>query len=518
MERHNIKPVDLVAFFDTEVEMPMPEGQSADEYTQYMEKAPKEICLVRFGKNAYTIDGKDGEYECNEEDADNIINNFTKRGKEIVIDREHSTLNDPQNADANGWIKVVFKKDDGIYGQADWQPEVAKKIVEKKLRYLSPVIDFNGSRPFELHSVALTNHPATHSPNALAASDTSGIVPTKSSLESNMELLKALKDSTGSSLKIIRECYSDIMKEVEANPEKAESMKAFTDSYFPELMIAFADATGAEVEANAENFPTTEQQATIVEVPELERIMTLPKAEAIVELETLIAVEDDPARKQVMLESLNVLKNMPDEKPVEQPVVDVNQAVAELPANPEEQTIQATEQAFCDRICKETGLDSKDIAGLVSEIKSIKPVADKAKEFLKIHSFSDFSLATTVMLKKEIDTKKEVQTVKETVALNDTTKKANELVQKALSDKKILGSQKDTFNRWAMSDYAGAETFLKNQKPIYGSADVKEDIKQSISIDKTTPKLVLNDLMDKYKKTGSLSYEESKKFVELTSI
>lgn len=515
MSKHNIKPVDLVAFFDSEVEIPMPEGQSADEYTQYMEKAPKEICLIRYGKNAYTIDGKDGEYDCNEEDADNIINNFTKRGKEVVIDREHSTLNDPQNADANGWIKVVFKKDDGIYGQADWQPEVAKKIVEKKLRYLSPVIDFNGSRPFELHSVALTNHPATHSPNALAASDTSGIVPTKSSLESNMELLKALKDSTGSSLKIIRECYSDIMKEVKDNPEKHSEIKAFTDTYFPELMIAFADATNEE--ADAANFPTPEQQATIIEVPELERIMTLPKAEAIVELETLIAVEDDPARKQVMLEALNVLKNMPDEKPVEQSVIDANQVVAELPANPEEQTMQATEQAFCDRICKETGLSAKDIAGLVSEIKSIKPVADKAKEFLKIHSFSDFSLATTVMLKKEIDTKKEVETVKETVALNDTTKKANELVQKALNDKKILGSQKDTFTRFAMSDYSGAETFLKNQKPIYGSSNVNEEIKQSVSIDKKSPQLILSDLQNKLKRTGKLTAEECATVIEITS-
>lgn len=506
MERHQIKEIDLVAFMDsTSYEMPMPEGQPPNEY---MEKAPKEVLIIPYGKNPYTIDGKDGEFECDESDADNIIANFAKRGKEIVIDREHSTLNDPQNADAYGWVKILIKKPDGIYGQADWQPETAQKIVEKKLRYLSPVIDFNGSRPNELHSIALTNHPAMHSPNALAASDDSGVVPQKSSLDINMALLNGLKDNTRESLNIIRQCYSDVMAEIKDKPEKMEEFKSFTDGYFPELMLAFADATGAEVttEANAENFPTAEQQTTIVEVPELERIMNLPKAEAITELETLITLETDPARKQVMVDALNQLEALPEEQA---PVVNEN-----IPAPETEPIVQ--EQAFCDKICTATGLVAKDIDGLIEEIKSFKPVADKSKEFLSIHKFSDFSDATTKILQKEIDSTKKVEVAREVIAMRDTSKSANELVQKALNDKKILAVQKESILRWAMSDYASAEKFIANQKQIFGNT-VKNEVQQSISVDKKSPTLALNDLMEKYKKTGSLSYEESQKLVELTS-
>lgn len=507
MERHQIKEIDLVAFMDsTSYEMPLPEGQPVNEY---MEKAPKEILIIPFGKNPYTIDGKDGEFECDESDADNIISNFAKRGKEIVIDREHSTLNDPQNADAYGWVKVLIKKPDGIYGQADWQPETAQKIVEKKLRYLSPVIDFNGSRPNELHSIALTNHPAMHSPNALAASDDSGVVPQKSSLEVNMALLSGLKENTKESLKIIRQCYSDIMEEVKDNPEKAAEIKAFTDSYFPDFMIAFADATDSEIstEANAENFPTPEQQTTIVEVPELERIMNLPKAEAITELETLITLETDPARKQVMVDALNKLEALPEEV---EPVVTEN-----IPAPETEPVVQ--EQAFCDRICSATGLVAKDIEGLIEEIKSFKPVADKSKEFLSIHKFSDFSDATAKILQKEIDSTKKVEVAKEVIAMTDTAKKANELVQKALNDKKILAVQKEQITRWAMSDYASAEKFIANQKQIFGNT-VKNEVQQSIATKQAPTTMALSDLKAKLKRGESLTEKEQDYILQLTDM
>jgi phage I-like protein len=520
MSKHNIKSVDLVAFMDTsDFTMPMPEGQSMEEANKYMEQAPKEILIIPYGKNPYTIDGKDGEFECDENDADNIITNFNKRGKEIVIDREHATLNDPANADANGWIKILIKKDNGIYGQADWQPDVARKIVEKKLRYLSPVIDFNGKRPFELHSVALTNHPAMHSPNALAASDTSGIVPMGDEISANLDLIKALTNSTNSSLKIIRECYSDLMKAVKDKPERASEVKAFADTAFPEMLTAFADATDSNTEEVGATDAVVEQAPiTIADIPELQAIMQKPKSEAIVEVETLISIEDNPARKSIMLDVLAQLEAMPDEAlptatNVETPI---DAGVTEMTAP--ETTVADTEQSFCDIVCKETGLVAMNTKQLIDEIQSLKPVAEKAKEFLSIHKFSDFSKATATIMQKEIDSKRNVESIKEDVALNDSNKKANELVQKALNDKKILGVQKDSIMRWAMSDYTAASAFIANQKPIFGSASVSnnETVKQSLASKTQPTSLALSDLKLKLKRGDSLSESELDYILQVT--
>jgi len=140
-------------------------------------KIPTEFIAVKFGKNTVTIDGKEFEFEFNDSDADNIIAEFARRGKELVIDYEHQTTSG-QKAPAAGWVKELKKTDQGLVAVMNYWTDTAKEHLEKgEYRYMSPVL--KGSRSMKnwtiLHSIALTNHPALHKYEALIASDESAV-------------------------------------------------------------------------------------------------------------------------------------------------------------------------------------------------------------------------------------------------------------------------------------------------------------------------------------------------------
>lgn len=139
---------------------------------------PKEILLLKYGKNKFTKDGKRGEFDFTPKDADEVLSDFVTRGKELVIDYEHQTLSG-EKAPAAGWISKLEKTAEGLKGIVNyWTDEATSFLKTGAYRYFSPVCQFSrtGKSVSALHSLALTNHPALHSIPALVADDLAGDV------------------------------------------------------------------------------------------------------------------------------------------------------------------------------------------------------------------------------------------------------------------------------------------------------------------------------------------------------
>ena len=101
-----------------------------------------------------------------------VVDEFDRLGVDIPIDVEHQTLNDPANAPAQAWISDLrYVKGRGILGTVTWNDAGMEKVSAGHYRYMSPVAvyDTKTRRVKSLHSVALTNKPATRHTKALLA-------------------------------------------------------------------------------------------------------------------------------------------------------------------------------------------------------------------------------------------------------------------------------------------------------------------------------------------------------------
>ncbi len=136
---------------------------------------PERFLLIRFGRNLYTKNGERGEFEFTPEDADKVIDDFTARGRDLVIDYEHQSLSG-EKAPAAGWISRLEKTAEGILAEVKyWTREAQEFLLQGQYRYFSPTLYFSrsGKRVTAIHSAALTNHPAMHGIPALVADDLS---------------------------------------------------------------------------------------------------------------------------------------------------------------------------------------------------------------------------------------------------------------------------------------------------------------------------------------------------------
>lgn len=137
---------------------------------------PEQFLLLRFGRNVYTKNGETGEFEFSEADADAVLQDFTARGRDLVIDFEHQSLRGGK-APAAGWIGSLEKNAEGILAKIKyWTREAQEFLLQGQYRYFSPTLCFSrsGKRVTAIHSAALTNHPAMHGIPALAADDLPG--------------------------------------------------------------------------------------------------------------------------------------------------------------------------------------------------------------------------------------------------------------------------------------------------------------------------------------------------------
>jgi phage I-like protein len=104
-------------------------------------------------------------------DREAILAAFKGLNHDLVVDYEHQSLAGTV-APAAGWIKNIEPREDGsLYAEIEWTETAAGYIKAKEYRYLSPTLQLSGTKAVGLHSVALTNVPATRGAKALTLKD-----------------------------------------------------------------------------------------------------------------------------------------------------------------------------------------------------------------------------------------------------------------------------------------------------------------------------------------------------------
>jgi len=152
---------------------------------------PSEFLLVRYGDNDFTKGEEQGRFAFDEEAADEVIADFAKRGKDVVVDYEHQTLSGNE-APAAGWIRALAKTAAGLVAKVEWTARAAERLKGREYRYHSPVLHIHGGRPYRLHSVALTNHPALHGYPALVADDDKPKTPEATPMNEHLKKIATL--------------------------------------------------------------------------------------------------------------------------------------------------------------------------------------------------------------------------------------------------------------------------------------------------------------------------------------
>lgn len=150
--------------------------------------APEWFLLFREGWNEIESEGK---FLIDRQAYEEVTAYFTKRGNDLVIDYEHSTI-EGEKAPAAGWITDLRYVDGGgIEARVTWIEEAADYIGKGEYRYFSPVFFVRKSdkRVIGVHSVALTNAPKINHLTPILAKLGEEI---KDKEETGMEFLKRL--------------------------------------------------------------------------------------------------------------------------------------------------------------------------------------------------------------------------------------------------------------------------------------------------------------------------------------
>lgn len=140
-----------------------------------LDKAPTRFKLLSWGRTESTK----GDYIFDDESAKLIMDDYRRRGVDLVIDYEHTTVGGEfarpdRMAPASGWIKALESvPGDGLYAQVAWTDEARELLNSSKYRYFSPVTIVRKAdrKAVGLHSAALTNKPATLGIAALVNKD-----------------------------------------------------------------------------------------------------------------------------------------------------------------------------------------------------------------------------------------------------------------------------------------------------------------------------------------------------------
>jgi len=152
-------------------------------------KAPSRLLLFEEGDQDIT--GWDGK-TLTADGVNNMLDAFEARGVDVPIDYEHTSVPRRTKAIAAGWVTdLEFVPGEGLYADVRWTEQARQEIESTAYKYWSPValFDEESGEFSELHSVALTNRPATlRQPELLAAST--------DAVASLRELLMATKAKT----------------------------------------------------------------------------------------------------------------------------------------------------------------------------------------------------------------------------------------------------------------------------------------------------------------------------------
>ncbi len=80
----------------------------------------------------------------------------------LVIDRDHQADLAPPGTPikAAGWIKRLFEKDGGIWGEVEWTPAATQELKDKEYRYISPTFEHDKQgNVVRILRASLTNTP-----------------------------------------------------------------------------------------------------------------------------------------------------------------------------------------------------------------------------------------------------------------------------------------------------------------------------------------------------------------------
>ena len=245
---------------------------------------PEEFLLLPKGKTEF----EGGYYILDDKAMDRVIENFKKRGIDIVVDYEHQTIYG-ETAPAAGWIKDLKKTPGGIVAKVEWTSKAKEFLKNKEYRYFSPVINLDSKRRvISLHSVALTNAPRTYRQVSLVAKNNFG----KEAFVMNPEILKLLGLPEDASEKEVLSAISDLKQRAEKEPEKEEVI--------PKEVLEALGLEKADKSEVIASIHALKQEAEAVKVEEfvaLKKKLAEMTAEKLVE-EALEAGKILPAQKE----------------------------------------------------------------------------------------------------------------------------------------------------------------------------------------------------------------------------
>lgn len=254
------------------------------------DNTPKAIQLLPYGH----ITTKKGDFIVDETSENEIMQNFTARKNDVVVDYEHQTLKDVV-APAAGWIKKLENRGkEGIWGEVEWTGKAKDFIANKEYKYLSPVIFVNkdDKKVQLLHSAALTNDPAID-----------GMVPIANKLQIDLgddenmdaELLKKMAAACGLSEdatpeQILQAC-SDMKKSCQSNQDVSANKDILNLLELPE------DAKSEDVKGKIIQLKNPSGYVSIKEFNKLQEKIASKETDEVV----LKAIEDGkitPAQKE----------------------------------------------------------------------------------------------------------------------------------------------------------------------------------------------------------------------------
>lgn len=181
-----------------------------------------------------------GNFLVDEQSMNAIMQAFSAKKNDTVIDYEHQTLKDVI-APAAAWIKKLENRGkDGLWGEVEWTPKALEFVQNKEYRYLSPVVFARKSdgRAVILHSCALTNTPAIDGMEPIANKETEA---------NNMDLLKLLAGLLGlpetATEEDVKKAIADLQAKAQQGGEVVANKEVLTLLELPET-ASLADAKG----------------------------------------------------------------------------------------------------------------------------------------------------------------------------------------------------------------------------------------------------------------------------------
>lgn len=224
--------------------------------TQGMEiVAPDWIQLLPKG----SVTANEEELLVDDQALKEILENFSKRKNDLVLDYEHQTLTG-EEAPAAGWIVDLEIRADGLWAKVNWTARGKQYVESREYRYISPVVFYRDSdkRGYELQNAALTNNPAIDGMQSIVAKQNKGGTTKMNLLEQLIGMLGLAPEATEEEAadavaKLLESGGGDEIntEEITAAVEEAVAeVEASIDSTLESVEEAVAEVESAAVEGD----------------------------------------------------------------------------------------------------------------------------------------------------------------------------------------------------------------------------------------------------------------------------